>query len=331
MLTSGRPGPHAGGPAPPEAPPILRPRPGPPEAPPRPPEAPPRPPEAPPRPPEAPPRPPEAPPRPSAHLLLVVGVPLLQEGAPPRRADRGPAAPEALAGDPGARVRRHRREALEEGRGAGGRAPRVEAVQVRDGAEGGGRAAGLDRPRRAEAEPLLAGEALEGGAEPPAQRGAGAGTAAGAIAVVDVVGDGGVHLDRRGARVGRQVTDTSPSRLPDELRVIGGPAADTEEQEEEEEQEEQEEQEEEEEEEGVWPSPTAGWFRSSGITGSSPSAFRSVQSPSAAHRLLRQEDYTDPGAATSQRVTPRGPAPCPGLQRGPHCLRHFFFFFFHYS
>lgn len=173
----------------------------------------------------------------AAHLVLVVVVPLLQEGAllgVHLGADRGPAAlrllrdvdlgrertAEALHINPGARISRHRRETLEEGRVDGGGDTCVEAVlRVRvgyvvhgvgvDGVDGvgrgRGRGAGLHGPRGAEAGQggrgrayagalyLLGGQVGEGGAETPGQHAAGAAAAA-AIAVY-VVRDGGVHLD----------------------------------------------------------------------------------------------------------------------------------------
>lgn len=119
---------------------------------------------------------------PAAHLVLVVIVPLLQEGAllgVHLGTDWGPAAlrllrdvhlrrkgtAEALHVNPGARINRHRGKALEEGRVDGGRDARVEAVlglRVGHLADGvrvhwvdgvgcrWGRGAGLHGPRGAE-------------------------------------------------------------------------------------------------------------------------------------------------------------------------------------
>lgn len=173
--------------------------------------------------------------------MLVVVVPLLQEGAllgvgVHLGADRGPAAlrllrdvdlgrertAEALHINPGARISRHRRETLEEGRVDGGGDTCVEAVlRVRvgyvvhgvgvDGVDGvgrgRGRGAGLHGPRGAEAGQggrgrayagalhLLGGQVGEGGAQTPGQHVAGAAAAAAAAIAVYVVRDGGVHLD----------------------------------------------------------------------------------------------------------------------------------------
>lgn len=172
--------------------------------------------------------------------MLVVVVPLLQEGAllgVQLRADRGPAAlrllrdvylgregtAEALHINPGARISRHGRETLEEGRVDGGGDTWVEAaVRVRVGhlVDGGGcgrgrrgsgrrgRGARLHRPRgsepgqrgggRAGALELRAGKVREGGAETSGQTGArttSSYSSSAAVSIDVVVGDGGVHLD----------------------------------------------------------------------------------------------------------------------------------------